>query len=194
MAKPRTTPRARTKLAARVLWWQRWRWPAGAAVVLVALLAVAAVRNGPGAQPAAQRQTAAAAKNPRVVTTLDGRSVRVPVAGRPTVVYFVVVASPECAAIAAKMAAVARTHPEVFYLLVDVNPYDSPESFQAFLARANDQDRPAAMDPEGRLAGALGARFIGEMVVFNAQGAEVFRGNVADEASFAAAFGKAVPR
>lgn len=166
---------------------RRWRWALAALGTLVVLVVAVAVLRDPGGQSAV-----AAGGDARSITTLDGETVRVPVSGRPTAVFFFAVGSGECVEVMGELSDIAKAHPDVYYLAVDVNPADNPDSVRRFLAEANDPQRPAALDPQGRLVNALRVRTLGEFIVYDAAGAETFRGFITgsdqSQSKFADAF------
>lgn len=169
------------------LW--RWRWALAVVGTLVVLVGVVAVLKNPDGQPAA-----AAGGDARSITTLDGQTVRVPMSGWPTAVFFFAVGSGECVTVMSELSGIAKAHPDVYYLAVDVNPADDPDSVRRFLAAANDPQRPAALDAQGRLANAVQVRYLGEFIVYDAAGTETFRdfitGSDQSQTKFADAFTK----
>ncbi|MQA27990.1 MAG: hypothetical protein GEU94_21635 [Micromonosporaceae bacterium] len=119
---------------------------------------------------------------------LDGAAVRVPAPGKPTAVYFFATGCASCVPPLRALGEVAEAHSQVVYLPVSISPYDDAESIRGFLAAAEDGDRAAAHDPKARLAQTLK---VNALIVYDAAGAEVYRGVDPPESEVKAAFAKA---
>lgn len=168
---------------------RRWRVPLVAALVVGLVLIGYQVISRDGTAITASQ--AALGSSDTSVTTLDGKTVSVPQPGKATVVYFFATSCITCLPPLRFLATQASAHPEALYLPVSIGPYDDETKVHWFLAAAGDENRSAALDPDGRLARALEANALGTLIIFDQNGSSVLRAVEPDAEVIAAAFARA---
>lgn len=149
-------------------------------VLTLALLGTVVVLLFRGRAPAALPGTASLSSAPLVTLTLDdGSTVQIGGSSKgPVVLYTVASWCPSCVPGAQVLATLAPGFSTVRFVLLSVDPTDSPAMMEEFLRRAN--VRPGtlryALDASGTAARRLGARGLDQLIVFDSGGHVIFTG------------------
>ncbi|MCX2728362.1 TlpA disulfide reductase family protein [Thermomicrobium sp. 4228-Ro] len=150
-------------------------------VLTLVLLGTVVVLLFRGRAPAALPGTASLSSAPLVTLTLDdGRStleIGGPSSG-PVVLYTVASWCPSCVPGAQVLATLAPEFSTVRFVLLSVDPTDSPAMMEEFLRRAGIPPGTLryALDANGTAARRLGARGLDQLIVFDSGGHVIFTG------------------
>lgn len=152
----------------------RRRWPLLAGITVAAIAAAAlaytALTPAPAPGPAGNSSTAAAAVTAFTAHTSTGAPVAVP-GGKPSAVLFLAASCGTCGPAAHALAAVQAADPQgANYVVVDLDPSETPADIAAFLAKNQATTLASASDATGALTRAFGVTQLSTAVFLGPDG------------------------
>jgi hypothetical protein len=161
-----STPRRRRLLAA--------------AAVTLAAAALASCSPTTSTNPSGTQGITAPSVAPANLTTLDGRQVSVP-GNTPTALFFFSVECGQCVgggkslAQAQAQAAAQKADGNAGFVLVDMDPKDSPEAIPGFLEQIGGQNLPTVIDHGAALTGRFQVAAVSTLIVIDPTGKVTYR-------------------
>lgn len=160
-----------------------------AGLLLAGPLVLTACGNADEDRPSAD------AGSPATVTSIDGQQISLPAAGKPTAVFFFSVGCGECVGGVRSLGAAAASADEkgtdAGFLAVDMDPRESKETIEGFMAYVDAKQVPAAIDEGATLSQRFDVAALSTLIVVDADGKVTFRATDPDADTITAELEKA---
>lgn len=132
---------------------------------------------------------------PATVTRVDGKRVSLPAADKPTAVFFFSVGCGECVGGVRSLGEAAASAEEsgtgAGFLAVDMDPRESKETIEGFMAYVEAERVPAAIDEGAILSQRFDVAALSTLIVVDAEGRVTFRATDPDAEAITAELEKA---